>query len=373
MARILSSRLKKLRDRAEREVNEGLLPSCQLSLAFEGEIVFDECFGESNDETRYAFFSATKPMVTGTICSLMGDGLLDPKERVASYIPEFSSNGKESVTVEQVMLHTSGFPYAPLGPPAWESSEGRLTAFERWRLDWPPGTRYEYHATSAHWVLAEIIERASGKDFRKQVEERVTEPAGLPKVLGIPEEEQSNIAELVPVGELASPEELYQAFGVSELPVDPSTTEDLLLLFNDPKVRALGVPGAGGIGRAADLAMFYQAVLHNTGEMWHPQIHEDVTGKVRNRLPDLLSGAPANRTLGFFQAGEDGFAHVRGLGRTVSPLAVGHNGAGGQLAWGDPSTGLSFGYVTNGLDRHQLRQPRRGTAISSLAALCTAE
>jgi CubicO group peptidase (beta-lactamase class C family) len=79
---------------------------------------------------------------------------------------------------------------------------------------------------------------------------------------------------------------------------------------------------------------------------------------------------PASRSLGLLVAGDDGMANVRGLGRTVSPRAFGHNGAGGQLAWADPATGLSLGYVTNGYDRHEVRQPRRGTAISSLAAVC---
>ncbi len=104
--------------------------------------------------------------------------------------------------------------------------------------------------------------------------------------------------------------------------------------------------------------------------MWNAEVHADAVGRVRNRLPDPLSGAPANRTLGLFQAGDDGFSHIRGLGRGVSPQAIGHNGAGGQLAWGDPATGLSLGYVTNGLDRHEVRQPRRGTAISSIAGAC---
>ena len=58
------------------------------------------------------------------------------------------------------------------------------------------------------------------------------------------------------------------------------------------------------------------------------------------------------------------------MGRTVSPRAVGHNGAGGQIAWADPATGLSFAYVTNGLDQHILREPRRTTALASLAAVC---
>jgi CubicO group peptidase (beta-lactamase class C family) len=54
----------------------------------------------------------------------------------------------------------------------------------------------------------------------------------------------------------------------------------------------------------------------------------------------------------------------------VSPEAFGHNGAGGQLAWADPATGLSLGYTTNAFDRHEVRQPKRGTSIGSLAARC---
>jgi CubicO group peptidase (beta-lactamase class C family) len=52
----------------------------------------------------------------------------------------------------------------------------------------------------------------------------------------------------------------------------------------------------------------------------------------------------------------------------VSPRAFGHAGAGGQIAWADPETGISFAYLTNGLDRHVLREGRRGVALSSRAA-----
>ncbi len=69
------------------------------------------------------------------------------------------------------------------------------------------------------------------------------------------------------------------------------------------------------------------------------------------------------------RVGDDGYAHVRGFGRTVSPATFGHNGAGGQIAWADPATGLSFAFVTNGYDRHEVRQPKRTTALGSLAAV----
>ena len=71
-----------------------------------------------------------------------------------------------------------------------------------------------------------------------------------------------------------------------------------------------------------------------------------------------------NRALAVVVAGDDGYAYARGFGRTVSGRAFGHGGAGGQIAWGDPATGISVGYCTNSFV-DALMVGRRGTAISS--------
>ena len=367
--KIDASKVDALLARARREVDEGLLPACQAALARDGELVAFETYGDATPDTRFAVFSCTKAFVAGAVWALIGDGLVDVSKLVIDYVPEFGTNGKEVITVEQVMLHTAGFPHAPLGPPAWTTPESRREAFARWRLNWEPGTSYEYHATSAHWVLSAIIENVTGADFRDVVEQRVTAPAGLPRVLGLEEKEQDGIAALATVGEPASPEEIKAAFGVESFPVTEVTPE-ALLAFNLPETRAVGVPGGGGAMRASDLALYYQALLHNPGEIWKPDVLADVTGVVRNRLPERNTGVPANRSLGLWLAGDDGFSHVRGFGRTVSAAAFGHSGAGGQLAWADPATGLSFGYCTNGLDQHVVREAKRCTAIASVAGVC---
>ena len=359
--------VQRLLDRARREVDEGLLPSAQVALAYEGELVAFEAYGDADLDTRYVVYSATKAFVAGAVWALLGDGLIDLTLPVAAYVPEFGTNGKEAVTVEQVMLHTSGFPSAPMAALDGATSAGRCAAFEKWRLNWAPGSTWEYHPTSAHWVLAEIIERVSGADFRTVVRERVTDPAGLPCVLG---QTEFLAAPLSVVGEPATAEEMLAVFGVSEIDVG-EVTDELLLALGSPEAQAVGVPGGGGVMRASDLAMYYQAILHNPGEMWDPDVLDDVRGHVRNHLPERLTGLPANRTLGLIQAGDDGKANLRGMGRTVSPSAIGHNGAKGQIAWGDPTTGLSLGYCTNGLDTNHVRVPRRTTAIASLAAVCT--
>lgn len=364
-------KLQALLDRARREVDEGLLPSVQIAVGYQGELVAEEVFGDADLDTRYCIFSATKPFVASTVWTLMADGAVDVSEPVTTYFGEFGEEGKADITVEQVMLHTSGFPHAPLGPPAWNERESRRERMRSWRLNWEPGTRYEYHPTTAHWVLAEIIDAVTGEDYRDVVEARITTPAGLPRILGLPTDAQGGIADLVLVGEPATPDELEATFGVRELPAT-EVTDELVLRFNEPTVREVGVPGGGGFGRARDLALFYQELLHNTAGIWDPGILADATGKVRNTMPDPM-GVPANRSLGLILAGDDGKANIRGLGRTVSPGAFGHNGAGGQLAWADPATGLSLGYVTNGYDRHEIRQPRRGTSISSLAGVLLAD
>ena len=365
-----AGRLEELRTRVRREVDAGLLPSCQFAMARDGRLAAYEVFGDADLNTRYVIFSATKAFVASAAWLLIGEGTLDVDRRVADYIPEFATNGKDVVTVEQVMLHTSGFPRAPLGPPNWADRDRRLEAFAKWRLNWEPGTAHEYHPTSAHWVLAELIERISGRDYRDFIHERVTGALGLPRVVGIPTDDQDGIAELSLCGDPASPDELEAIFGVPELPVT-EVTDDALLSFNRPDVRAVGVPGGGGVATAATVALFYQALLHNTEELWDPDVLADATGRVRNTFPDLLAlGAPANRALGVVVAGDDGNANRRGFGHTQSPRTFGHNGAGGQIAWADPESGLSFCYLTNGRDVNPIREGRRSIGISSRAAVC---
>jgi CubicO group peptidase (beta-lactamase class C family) len=354
--------------RARREIDSGLLPSCQLAIAYEGEVVLDVALGAATTDSRYVIFSCTKALIAGAIWLLVGDDRLVPSVRVGEIVPEFATNGKEVVTVEQLLLHTSGFPRAPLGPPDWYTREGRLAQFARWRLSFEPGTAFEYHPTAAHWVLAEIIERVSGSDYREFVRTRILEPLGLTRLeLGVAEDRQADIVAPSGRGEPATPDELEAAIGVRELPV-AAVTEDALVGLGEPENLALGVPGGGGVSTAADLARFYQALLSDPTDVWSRDVRLDGIREVRNRFPDER-GVPANRTLGLVVAGDDGRAAWRGFGHTVSPAAFGHNGAGGQIAWADPATGLSFVYLTNGLDRNVLREARRTSGLASRAAV----
>jgi len=344
--------IQELVDAAGALVDSGATPACQVAVARDDELLVFESFGDANDDTRFCVFSATKPVVASAIWLLIGDRMLDVSRPVAHYIPEFATNGKEAVTVEQVLLHTAGFPNARMDPVEGADAVTRVKHFTEWTLEWEPGTRFEYHALAAHWVLAELLERLSGHDFRDFVEQRVTEPLGLPRVLGIEEEDQDNIADGVRLGDVAT--------GVE---VDT-------MQFNRPAVRAAGVPGGGAFMTAATMARYYQALLHNPNGLWDAEVLDDARTNIRCTFPDPLMNVAANRSIGLVIAGDDGLHQFRYamLGAENSPAAFGHAGAHCQVAWADLRSGISFAFVKNGLQTDMFADALAVLPLSNLAA-----
>ncbi len=355
--------------RAHREIDDGTLGSCQLAVAAGDRLVAYETIGDAPPDSRYVIFSATKAVVVGAFWLLLGEGAVTLDQTVGEIVPEFATNGKEVITVRQLLLHESGFPHAPLDLLADTTRERRLARFGAWRLNWEPGTRFEYHPTSAHWVMAELIERLSGMDYLDFIRERVLVPLGLRRFrLGVPLDQQDDINDLEVRGEPPTSAELEAVFGVPGLTLEGlqgEVTDAALMGFNRPEVRALGVPGGGGVSTAADLALYYQALLHNPGGLWDAGVLAAGTSEVHGHLPDPLMGVSSNRALGLVIAGDEPDKAMRGFGHTVSPRTFGHAGAGGQLAFADPDSDVSFCYLTNTLDANVLRQHRRGASIAS--------
>ncbi len=363
------AKLERFLARVRREVDEGLSPAVQVAIGHQGRVVVDETFG-APPESRFLVFSATKAFVGSAFWRLLDRGDVALTDRVADHLPEFATNGKDAVTVEHVLTHTGGFPSAPIGPATWTTREQRGEAYARWRLTTDPGSTFFYHPTSGHWVLADILRTITGLDHTDAVQQLVTDPLGLPRVLGIPLDQQDGIVESVAVGELPTADEVEAAFGFRidlATIIPPEVGVQALLTLNDPDARVVGNPGGGGVMRAADLALLYQGFLHDPAGLWSAEALEQGTRNPRLQLPDW-AGTPANRTLGLVMAGDDGQAAYRGFGRTASPRSFGHAGAGGQIAFADPDSGLSIAYATAGMDQHIIREKRRTTAIASLAA-----
>src|SRR3954447_23516842 len=276
-------RLRICLDRVRLEVESGRLPSAQVAVARHGRLAHFESFGAA--APRYLLQSSGRPIVASALWKLIGEGRVDLSATVASVIPEFGTNGKEVVTVEHVLTHTAGIPFAPLGFPKMTDREQRLQAFAKWRLDWEPGSQLQFHMTSAAWLIAELVERTDGRPLPEYIRQELAEPLGLGVELAVPVERQrETVAPMVCTdGDTAE--------------VDPWGP----WFFHRPEVVAAGEPAHAMVGSAADVAMFYQAVLE--ARVWTPEVIAEATRARLTAVPagdQLYGGGTKPASVGLF-------------------------------------------------------------------------
>jgi len=353
-----SDRIDRLADRVREEVDSGRSLGAQFAVARGGTVIAEGFFGDATPDTRFCLFSATKALVSSSCMPLVDSGALDPSLPVSHYIPEFADNGKDGVLVEHVMLMQGGFPYAPMGPKHWATSAGRRAKMASWRLDWEPGTRCAYHPMAAHWVLAELILAVTGRSHIDVVHDTLTAPLGLAPVLG-PTVLDDPCHDVRAYGERPDDQAIADVFGGMQYVMPGSVALDALLVMNNTETRRAGVPGGGGYARAGEVALIYQRLLGLPA----------VAFEVRNRMVSETDNVVANRSLAFVLAGDDGFAAHRWMAGP-SPRAFGHMGAGGQIAWADPDTGLSFAFVHDTLHQDPRVDFLRSRDLSTLASQC---
>ena len=329
-----------LRDRARQDVETGLehggVEGCSLAIARHGEILWQEGFGAARADTPILLLSITKTMFEGALWILFGRGL-DPDTPVVEIVPEFMGGTRGDITIAMVETHRAGFAWHALDYPAARDRTARLAAMRDWRLDEPPGA-YEYNPVNAGWVLAEIVERVSSRDFRDFLKSEVLIPLGLADVRRVSLGESE--AELSPVL-------LHRNYMGGYTP-DPAKRVPMAYGLDTHAGLALGTPGVAGVGTAAGVASLYQAYLHNPHDLWQPAVLAEARDRTRFDGPDA-AGRPMRRSLSFVQAGTpaDRFGERTFFGPNVSDRAFGHQGQGGQIAWADPASGVSFAYLTN--------------------------
>ena len=380
------SKWKRCSSAPQREVKEGLLPSCQVAIARHGKIGAARAFGEAvqggvkkpvTNDTLYVVFSCAKGIMSAATWLLIQDGKLDITQPVVKYVPEFGTNGKEAVTVEQLFIHTGGFPDAPYAQREWLDRAARIRRFQSWRLQFPAGQ--EIRLPRHFRPLGDGGDRRAAERHgfpRFRCASACRSRCDLPNLkMGLPREQGHLQAQLTYVGEPMTAEDMKQ-MGIN-LVMPAEINDETILGFNKPEVLEAGCPGGGAVATAGALAMLYQALVNggrapDGTQVWREDLLRDVLRIRTEGYIDPVFRIPPNRCLGMTIAGDDGKSGVRGFGKTNSPKAFGHNGVGGQVAWADPATGISFGYCTNGVDRNDFRHAKRVVAISSLAAVCAA-
>ena len=350
-------------ERAARAVDEEGLPAAALALLLDGELVASHTFG-APDGARFIAFSTTKAVVSGTILHLVSEGELSLDDRAASFVPELDREGFRDVTVEHLLTHRAGFPNAPMQTLEAASREARGARYRSWRLDWPPGDGHQYHPTSAHWVLSDIALAVTGTPIGALARERVLDPLGIEGIdLGVLPQQQEGLQPVRMIGT-----DTQSALAIGEL--FPEAAPEIIATYAEPDVVAVGNPGGGAVATAEALARYLAAWLRPDAGPWSPEWVADATGNIRVENLDTTTRIPANRTLVFVVAGDDGNQALRELGSSVGPRTFGCSGLGGQTAWSDPDSGLSFCFLTSGINHDLVASWRRGYELNDLAAQC---
>ncbi len=169
-------------------VRDGRLPGAVVVVGHEGEIVYERAFGARSlaetpepmtVDTVFDLASLTKVVATTTsVMMLVEEGRLRLRDRVADHVPGFGSQGREAVTIAQLLTHTSGLaPDLPLE----EAFEGTGTAIARTVALPPaaaPGERFIYSDLN-FMLLGEIVGRVSGRTLDRFAQERIFGPLGM--------------------------------------------------------------------------------------------------------------------------------------------------------------------------------------------------
>lgn len=307
------------------EVERGSFPGAALAVGRGGQIAMETGIGTVAQDgtpvhpagTVYDIASLTKVVATTTaVMLLVEDGKLDLDAPVWRYVPEFSGEHKDRVTVRQLLTHTSGLP-------AWadiwsSSSQGALARALGTSLERAPGDRVEYSDIGfvVLWVAAE---RAAGELLPELLERRVWRPLGMERTRFAPGEDCDACAPTLRLGD----------------------DTKLRGVVHDPVARRLGgVTGNAGLfSTAHDLARF-AAMLAGRGELDGVRVLQEETVDAFTRRQE---GA-GSRALGW-DTRRPGARNPIAAG--MSDRTFGHLGYTGTSLWVDPETGSWAVLLTN--------------------------
>jgi CubicO group peptidase (beta-lactamase class C family) len=317
----------------KQHIEEGRYPGAQIALARHGQLALFRTYGNAKsepakvpaaNENLFLLFSQTKVLTSSAVWALVEEGKLSFMDKISDHLPEFAARGKADITLQQVMTHQGGFPSNNVTKATWNDHARMRAEVCDFALDWTPGSKLQYHGQAAHLVQAMVIEAVTGQDYREVIRDKVIAPLGLANeiMVGVPKELQSRCADTY------APE-----------PRD-----------NSAEFRAAGLPSGGGFATARGMAAFYQMLLGQgrlgNVRMFSPRLIGYVTrSHTGERGDDAMGGIPMHRGLGPHVRGESD--KIRGLGSIAAPQTFGHGGAGTSYSWADPTSGVSFTYLTN--------------------------
>jgi len=322
------------------------------------------------EDTLVLVYSTSKGLAAMTLALAHSRGWLDYDERVATYWPEFADNGKDGITVRQLLGHEAGLPVVdePLDAAKLADFDALAAAIARQRPAWEPGTRHGYHGVSLGWYEGELIRRVDPKrrTLGHFFADEIARPLGLEFYFGLPSdvppERVARIQASRPLAALLQlrnlPRGMLLGFArrrslTARAFANPRLRSAAEL--DSPEYRAVEFPAGGGIGQVRSVARAYAAFAAGASEL----------GITTETMSELTRPAVAPRygwhdeVLKVDTAFSLGFVKPSPSFRFgTSDRAFGHPGAGGSFAFADPDREVAFAYAMNRLGFHLNNDPR---------------
>jgi len=327
-------------------IRDGQIPGAVVLVGHDGEIIYRKAFGERaleprreamTEDTIFDVASLTKVIATTTaVMQLAEKGQIRINDPEVKYIPEFTENGKEEITVRELLTHHSGLPKdLDLSQP-WEGRETALRMAYADKPTYPPGSRFLYSDVN-FIVLGALVERVSGLSLDEYCQKNIFTPLQMTRTRFLPP----------------------AAWFPKTAPTQYDEHEKMLRgIVHDPTARRMGgVAGHAGLfSTADDLAKFAQALLDGT-TILSPLMIDKMTTPQQPPTSQVLHG--------FGWDIDSPFSSNRGELLPVG--SFGHTGFTGTSLWIDPTTRTFIIVLANAV------HPRgKGSAVALRSKIATA-
>lgn len=358
----------KVRDVFASHFDQGLETGASFAVYRDGEPIISLWGGHADAAKTRAWeenslanvWSTTKGIAAFTIALMVDRGTITYDDPVAEHWPEFAAEGKEEITIAQLLSHQAGLSglREPTVTEDFYNQELMATRLAAQKPLWEPGTRSGYHAITYGFLAAELVKRKTGRTLGAHFAREIAAPWGIDAFVGLPEAEEMRVAEMIEAPDL--------------VPLDSGTQDEAQrLTFSNPSLsqtapnnrawRAAEIPAAGGQASAISLARLYGGAacggtldgltLFNPKTLSHmatPQIEND----------DLILGMPSRWGCGM----------IVNAGGLYGPNenTYGHSGWGGSFGCADPDAQIGFGYVMNQMGASIAGDPRSLNLIKAV-------
>lgn len=324
------------------------------------------------EDTMVLVFSTTKGMSSMGVALAHTKGYFEYDEKVSKYWPEFAQNGKENVTVRQLLSHQAGLCAIdePMDLDTLGNVERMGEIIAAQTPLWEPGKKHGYHGISLGWYESELIRKTDPKHrtIGQFFQDEIAKPLGIEFYIGLPEDiPDSRIANIhAPMYKFRMifnlkkiPKPFVRAFLKKGTITNRSFSNPKILgeivKYNTRAMRRIELPASNGIGLVRDIAKLYGIFAMGGHELNIKQETLDAIMKPADdpelgRFDEVLQ-VESRFSLGFVKPSPE---HQFG----TSEKAFGTPGAGGSFGYADPDTQTGFAYAMNKSGYYLYDDPR---------------